>query len=199
MEGLKSQHVQDFIITQIRNEKTEQQRDIPVHRLLEIVKTVEDADEDEDLDDEDDEEEELNFQTSGKESLNENLQSYQQPGGSRIGHDKDVEIKREVLNAADDEFSRSYTQQYPMAKAENFPVKFATLSAKLRSERTQLSCELCSFKCLSKVLLSSHQMLVHNHESKVGRHSKCELCQAVFLTKIGLETHQVKFSISRCR
>ncbi len=189
MEGLKSQHIQDFIITQIRNEKTEQQREIPIHRLLEIVKTVED---DEDLDDEDDEEEELSFQTSGKDTLNENLQHYQQSSGSRSANDKDVEIKREVLNATEDEFTRSYTQQYPVTKADSLPAKFATLSAKLRSERTQLTCELCSFKCLSRVLLSSHQMMVHSQDSKVGRHSKCDQCQAVFLTKIGLETHQVK-------
>ena len=41
VEGLKSQQVQDFVITQIRNEKEEQHRDIPVQRVLEIVKTLE--------------------------------------------------------------------------------------------------------------------------------------------------------------
>ncbi len=71
MEGLKSQQVQDFVITQIRNEKEEQQRDISVQRLLEIVKTLESEedveDEDEDLDDEDDEEEELDYQPGDKD------------------------------------------------------------------------------------------------------------------------------------
>ena len=41
VEGLKSQQVQDFVITQIRNEKEEQHLDIPVRRVLEIVKTLE--------------------------------------------------------------------------------------------------------------------------------------------------------------
>ena len=71
MEGLKSQQVQDFVITQIRNEKVEQQRDISVQRLLEIVKTLEAEedveDDDEDLDDEDDEEEELDYQPGDKD------------------------------------------------------------------------------------------------------------------------------------
>jgi hypothetical protein len=69
VEGLKSQQVQDFVITQIRNEKEEQQRDISVQRLLEIVKTLESEEdvEDEDLDDEDDEEEELDYQPGDKD------------------------------------------------------------------------------------------------------------------------------------
>ena len=71
VEGLKSQQVQDFVITQIRNEKVEQQRDISVQRLLEIVKTLEAEedveDDDEDLDDEDDEEEELDYQPGDKD------------------------------------------------------------------------------------------------------------------------------------
>jgi len=49
VEGLKSQQVQDFVITQIRNEKEEQQRDISVQRLLEIVKTLESEEDVEDV------------------------------------------------------------------------------------------------------------------------------------------------------
>ena len=68
VEGLKSQHVQDFVITQIRNEKSDLQRDISAQRLLEIVKTLEFEDDD-DLDDEDDEEEELDYQPQDKDKV----------------------------------------------------------------------------------------------------------------------------------
>ncbi len=119
-----------------------------------------------------------------------------QQSGSKGVSDKVVEIKSEILATLDDEFARSYTQQYPTIRADNSQptTKFATLSAKLRSERVQLSCELCNFKCLSRVLLSSHSMYAHSQECKGSGiiHFKCSQCQAVFLTRTGLETHQVR-------
>ena len=159
VEGLKSQQVQDFVITQIRNEKEEQHLDIPVRRVLEIVKTLEaeeDIENEDELDDLDEEEEELEYEPEDKNKLN------YQSGSKQSSNEKVVVIKRE-LSAGDDDFSRSYTQQYPTVKQDSLSAaKFSSLSSKLRSERSQLFCELCDFKCLSKVLLASHSMCAHS-------------------------------------
>ena len=165
IEGLKSQHVQDYIVGQIRNESSE----ISLPRLLEIVQTLEEeelVEEDDDDDDEEEEEEELEEEESFATG------------------DKNVQIKSER-----EDFS--IRQQLFPITGENFGQKFASLNAKLRSQRTELCCNLCQFKCLSKVLLASHNMTVHHQTSGDTSHTKCDACGAVFLTKIGLETHQV--------
>jgi hypothetical protein len=66
----------------------------------------------------------------------------------------------------------------------------STLSASLRSQRVELSCSLCQFKCLSKVLLDCHNIMMH-HQLMGVQHLKCDACGAVFLSKVGFETHQV--------
>ena len=164
IEGLKSQHVQDYIVSQIRNESSE----ISLPRLLEIAQTLEEEELVEEDDDEEEEEEEL-----------------QEEEESFAAGDKNIQIKSER-----EDFS--IRQQLFPITGEVFEQKFAGLSAKLRSQRTELCCNLCQFKCLSKILLTSHNMTVHNQTNGDSKQPKCDACGAVFLSKIGLETHQVR-------
>ena len=164
IEGLKSQHVQDFIVSQIRNDNSE----ISLPKLLEIVQTLE---EEELAEDEDDDEDDVD------DVRKENF-----------GNERNVEIKSE----SEDLLIRQPSQLFPITfnGGQNFQQKFATLSAKMRAQRSELECHICQFKCLSKVLLSSHLMMAHQQLTD-SRHLKCDVCGAVFLSKVGLETHQV--------
>lgn len=157
--------MQDYIVTQIRGESSE----ISLPRLLEIVQSLEEEElVEQDDDDDDGEEEEL------------------EEDESFSGGDKNVQIKSER-----EDFS--IRQQLFPITGENFEQKFASMSAKLRSQRSELCCNLCQFKCLSKVLMASHNMTVH-HQSGDSGQPKCDACGAVFLSKIGLETHQVRLT-----
>jgi hypothetical protein len=98
---------------------------------------------------------------------------------------KNVNIKKEAGHHGD------------VAKQKLFPSEssfiFATKNAETKYERKKLVCTQCGFKCLTKVLMTSHTVMAHGGHGPgvMTARVTCQECPAVFLSDAGLKTHLV--------
>ena len=94
------------------------------------------------------------FQTpEEKEAFQQQQQQFPHP----MANDKAVEIKKEVAH------DRMLKQLFFTG---NSKFVFADKNAKLKGERKELSCDQCSFRCLTKALMASHSLTIHGLEGQ---------------------------------
>lgn len=188
IEGLRNQQIQDFVTMQIRMEKEENPRVIPLQKVLDIVKSLEAG--------------------QGIQGLGQVLdqsqvldQEIEEGEIVFLSDHHGLETDQTPIKNESDDFSKSkYSQQYPCSsELDRMESQFAAMNSKLRSTRVELTCQFCEFKCLTKVLMASHSMTFHGQESAESSwtHVRCQYCEAVFLSRIGLEMHQVLLHNSR--
>jgi len=122
-------------------------------RLLEIVKSYENEEEEEEEELDEDYEEGEMFQSPEEKQAFTQQQQFQQ----QLPHDKVVEIKKEVPQ------DRSLKQQFYTG---NSKFVFADKNAKLKGERKELTCDQCTFRCLTKALMASHSLTIHGLEGQ---------------------------------
>ena len=93
------------------------------------------------------------FQSPEEKQAFTQQQQFQQ----QLPHDKVVEIKKEVPQ------DRSLKQQFYTG---NSKFVFADKNAKLKGERKELTCDQCTFRCLTKALMASHSLTIHGLEGQ---------------------------------
>jgi len=141
-------------------------------RLLEIAKSCErdnddndndddddvnDVDDDDDLDEDYEPEEDMypaQIQKHEQQQQHDFQLSQQQQQQQRQPEQnaKNVEIKKESVQ------NDSVKQKFFTSETS---FVFADKSAKVRSERKELMCSMCGFKCVTEVLMTSHTILAH--------------------------------------